>query len=84
MDRLGIGYEILNAINPRLIFCSITGFGQTGEHQSQLGCPIKFSKHRPTYSYVGTSLGEHTTQVLVEIGFDSQQIEALKSDNVLG
>ncbi|HTE13966.1 MAG TPA: CoA transferase [Burkholderiales bacterium] len=30
MDRLGLGYDALNAINPRLIYCAITGYGQTG------------------------------------------------------
>ena len=30
MDRLGLGYEALNAINPRIIYCAITGYGQSG------------------------------------------------------
>ena len=30
MDRLGLGYEALRAINARIIYCAITGYGQTG------------------------------------------------------
>lgn len=30
MDRLGIGYDVLKGINPKLIYCAISGFGQTG------------------------------------------------------
>lgn len=30
MDRLGLGYDILKAVNPNLIYCAISGFGQDG------------------------------------------------------
>jgi len=35
--RLGIDYDTLAAINPRLIYCSISGFGQTGPYAGRVG-----------------------------------------------
>jgi crotonobetainyl-CoA:carnitine CoA-transferase CaiB-like acyl-CoA transferase len=37
MQRLGLGYEELRQANPRLIFCSITGYGQDGPHRDRAG-----------------------------------------------
>lgn len=42
MDRLGIGYEALKAVNPRLIYCAITGYGQTGPYASRAGHDINY------------------------------------------
>ena len=37
IDRLGLGYETLKALNPGIIMCSISGFGQTGRNADRPG-----------------------------------------------
>lgn len=41
MDRLGVGYKVLSEINPKLIYCAISGFGQTGP-----------DAHKPAYDQI--------------------------------
>ena len=50
MDRLGLGLDALRARNPKLIYCSITGFGEAGPYRD-----------RPAYDAVAQSLGGVTS-----------------------
>ncbi len=42
MDRLGLGYDQLAKINPKLIYCSITGYGQSGPYRERAGHDINY------------------------------------------
>ncbi len=42
MDRLGLGWQVLKARNPRLVMCAITGYGQTGPLALQAGHDINY------------------------------------------
>jgi alpha-methylacyl-CoA racemase len=42
MQRLGFGFDALSRINPRLIYCSITGFGQTGPRRDMAAHDLNY------------------------------------------
>lgn len=42
MDRLGLGYENIKKINPRLVYCSLSGYGQDGPYRSQSGHDLNY------------------------------------------
>ena len=37
MEKMGFGYDVLHAVNPKLIYCSISGFGRTGPYADRGG-----------------------------------------------
>jgi crotonobetainyl-CoA:carnitine CoA-transferase CaiB-like acyl-CoA transferase len=45
MTRLGLGYDTVRAINPRLIYCSITGYGQAGPRAEEAGHDLNYIGH---------------------------------------
>ena len=49
-DRLGVGYAELSALNPRLVYASLTGYGQTGPYRDKPG-------HDLNYIAMGGALG---------------------------
>jgi crotonobetainyl-CoA:carnitine CoA-transferase CaiB-like acyl-CoA transferase len=42
MDRLGVGYERLREVNPGLVYCAITGYGQTGPLRDRSGHDMNY------------------------------------------
>ena len=52
-QRLGIDYETLRAINPRLIYCSISGYGQDGPYRNRVGHDVNYLGYAGVLNYVG-------------------------------
>ena len=42
MDRLGLGYEAFRSVNPAIVYCSITGHGQTGPSAGRAGHDLNY------------------------------------------
>jgi crotonobetainyl-CoA:carnitine CoA-transferase CaiB-like acyl-CoA transferase len=53
MDKLGVGYAALKAVNPKLIYVSITGYGQTGPYKDRAGHDINYLALAGIASYTG-------------------------------
>ncbi|MFM8678381.1 MAG: CaiB/BaiF CoA transferase family protein [Alphaproteobacteria bacterium] len=57
MERLGLGYERLSAINPALVYCSVTGFGRTGPHAHRRGFDLVAQATSGIMSFTGEGPG---------------------------
>lgn len=53
MSRLGLDYETLKQVNPQLIYCSITGYGQTGPYRDRAGHDINYLALSGAASHMG-------------------------------
>jgi crotonobetainyl-CoA:carnitine CoA-transferase CaiB-like acyl-CoA transferase len=58
MNRLGLGYEELSAVNPRLVYCSISAFGETGPLKDEVGYEAILQAYGGVMSVTGEPDGE--------------------------
>lgn len=60
MDRLGLGYAQVRERNPRLIYCSISGYGQAGPSRDEAAMDLVVQSSCGLLSITGTAEGEST------------------------
>jgi len=53
VDQLGIGYEAVRALNPRIVYCSISGYGQTGPYREKAGHDINYCAYAGISDQIG-------------------------------
>ena len=58
LESLGLDYESLQKVNPRLIYCSITGYGQTGPYRKRPGYDVAIEAQGGIMSITGEADGE--------------------------
>jgi glutaryl-CoA transferase len=58
LEKQGLGYEVLKALNPGLIYCSISGYGQTGPYASRPGYDFVAQAESGIMSVTGAIDGE--------------------------
>ncbi len=57
MDKLGVGYEAVRAANPRIVYCAITGYGQTGPYREKAGHDLNYCAYAGISEQIGTPDG---------------------------
>lgn len=58
LNRLGMGYDAARAVNPRIIYISVTGFGQTGPYAHLAGHDLNYVALAGVLGLTGSSPGE--------------------------
>ena len=65
MQRLGVGYETVAAANPRIVYCSISGYGQTGPLRDMPGHDLNYEALSGVADQMGNEAGPGLTNLPV-------------------
>ncbi|MEW5782362.1 MAG: CaiB/BaiF CoA transferase family protein [Pseudomonadota bacterium] len=57
VDRLGVGYTAVRAINPRIVYCAITGYGQDGPWRDRAGHDLNYLATAGVLDQIGSAGG---------------------------
>lgn len=63
MEQMGLGWELLSGLNPRLVYCQITGFGRTGPMADQGGFDLIAQGYSGLMSVTGEGAGREPVKV---------------------
>ena len=58
MDKLGVGYAVIAALNPRIAYCSISGYGQDGPYKDLAGHDINYLGYAGVLDQIGCEGGD--------------------------
>ncbi|MBT8368211.1 MAG: CoA transferase [Deltaproteobacteria bacterium] len=53
VDRLGVDYESVRQVNPRIVYCSITGYGQNGPYRDRVGHDVNYLSFAGVLNLIG-------------------------------
>jgi crotonobetainyl-CoA:carnitine CoA-transferase CaiB-like acyl-CoA transferase len=53
VDRLGVDYESVQKVNPKIIYCSITGYGQDGPFRDRVGHDVNYLSYAGVLNLIG-------------------------------
>jgi len=68
MEKLGIGYDTLRELNPRLIYCEISGYGRTGPYADRAGFDLVAQAMSGVLSVTGEGPGRPPVKCGVPVG----------------
>ena len=74
MTRLGIGWERLSALNPRLVYCAISDYGRDGPYRDRVGHDVNYLAAAGVLNYVGEAGRPPVIPALAGLGYDAEEI----------